>query len=81
MQGINNFLLITRIAFWTLASTHIHAFVPNDIVAHFHGKKPYPSQNVLVAINFDLRFTNVLVADLHMQSFYPQTSRLSTLST
>lgn len=43
-----------------LDNTHIHTSVPNDIVTHFHGKNPYTTQNVLAAINFEIRFTYVL---------------------
>jgi len=40
--------------------THIHANVPVAEAAPFYGRKPYPTQNVLAAVDFDLRFTYVL---------------------
>lgn len=40
--------------------THIHASVPLSDVAAFRGRKSYPTQNVLAAVDFDLRFTYVL---------------------
>ncbi|XP_020081745.1 putative nuclease HARBI1 [Ananas comosus] len=44
----------------SLDGTHIHASVPLSEVAAFRGRKSYPTQNVLAAINFDLHFTYVL---------------------
>ncbi|XP_039133188.1 uncharacterized protein LOC120270230 [Dioscorea cayenensis subsp. rotundata] len=43
-----------------LDGTHIHAFVPASEVAAFRGRKPYPTQNVLADVDFNLRFTYVL---------------------
>ncbi|KAK3163290.1 hypothetical protein QOZ80_1AG0001740 [Eleusine coracana subsp. coracana] len=40
--------------------THIHARVPARIAAAFRGRKHYTTQNVLAAVDFDLRFTYVL---------------------
>jgi len=40
--------------------THVHATVPAEMVAPFYGRKPYPTQNVLAVVDFDLRFTYVL---------------------
>jgi hypothetical protein len=40
--------------------THIHARVPRKMQAAFRGRKHYPTQNVLAAIDFDLKFTYVL---------------------
>nr|XP_034591640.1 uncharacterized protein LOC117853365 [Setaria viridis] len=40
--------------------THVHARVPAKISAAFKGRKHYPTQNVLAAVDFDLRFTYVL---------------------
>ena len=34
--------------------------MPAKISAAFRGRKHYPTQNVLVAVDFDLRFTYVL---------------------
>ena len=35
--------------------------MPSKYVDMFRGRKPYPTQNVLAAVDFDLRFTYVLV--------------------
>ncbi|XP_039140531.1 uncharacterized protein LOC120277754 [Dioscorea cayenensis subsp. rotundata] len=43
-----------------LDGTHIHASVPTYEVAAFRGRKPYPTQNVLTVVDFDLRFTYIL---------------------
>ncbi|XP_037462484.1 uncharacterized protein LOC119333831 [Triticum dicoccoides] len=43
-----------------LDGTHIRARVPSKYVDRFRGRKPYPTQNVLAAVDFDLRFTYVL---------------------
>ena len=40
--------------------THIHANVPDAEAGPFYGKKPYPTQNVLAGVDFDLSFTYVL---------------------
>jgi hypothetical protein len=40
--------------------THIHAKVPRKMQAAFWGRKHYPTQNVLTAIDFDLKFTYIL---------------------
>jgi hypothetical protein len=40
--------------------THIYARVPAKIQAAFRGRKNYPTQNVLAAVGFDLKFTYVL---------------------
>jgi hypothetical protein len=40
--------------------THIHARVPRKMQAAFRGRKHCPTQNVLAAIDFDLKFTYVL---------------------
>jgi hypothetical protein len=40
--------------------THVHARVPTKIVVAFRGRKNHPTQNVLAAVDFDLRFTYVL---------------------
>jgi hypothetical protein len=38
----------------------VHARVPAKIVAAFRGRKNHPTQNMLAAVDFDLRFTYVL---------------------
>jgi len=40
--------------------THIYARVPRTMQGVFRGRKHYPTQNVLAAIDFDLKFTYVL---------------------
>ena len=47
---------------WSTCSTHIQATNPNDIVARFWGRKPYPTQNVVATVNFEYRFTYVLAS-------------------
>ena len=59
MVLINN-LLIAQNCIGTLYGAHIHASIPNDIVASFQWRKPYCIQNVLAAVDFELRFTYVL---------------------
>lgn len=43
-----------------LDGTHIPAWVPIYMQDRFRGRKHYPTQNVLAAVDFDLRFTYVL---------------------
>jgi len=38
----------------------VRASVPKDIEHVFHGRKSFATQNVMAAIDFDLRFTYVL---------------------
>ncbi|XP_071928619.1 uncharacterized protein [Coffea arabica] len=40
--------------------THVVASVPLEIQGKFRGRKGYPTQNVLAAISFDLKFSYVL---------------------
>ncbi|XBJ05571.1 hypothetical protein VPH35_024328 [Triticum aestivum] len=40
--------------------THVRAFVTPDMEASFRGRKTYATQNVMAAVDFDLRFTYVL---------------------
>ena len=40
--------------------THIQASLPPDMVGLFRGRKQYPTQNVLAAVNFGLRFSYAL---------------------
>ncbi|XP_014661166.2 uncharacterized protein LOC101777193 [Setaria italica] len=40
--------------------THVRASVPKDMELAFRGRKSYASQNVMAAVDFDLRFTYVL---------------------
>ncbi|KAK1695571.1 hypothetical protein QYE76_012268 [Lolium multiflorum] len=40
--------------------THVTAKVPRSMSAAFRGRKHYTSQNVLAAVDFDMRFTYVL---------------------
>jgi hypothetical protein len=39
--------------------THIYVRVPAKMQAAFRSRKHYPTQNVLAAIDFDLKFTYV----------------------
>jgi hypothetical protein len=43
-----------------LCGTHVRARVPSHMAAAFRGRKPYPIQNVLVAVDFDLKSTFIL---------------------
>jgi hypothetical protein len=40
--------------------THVHARVSSKISATFRGRKNYPTQNVLAAVDFNWRFASVL---------------------
>jgi hypothetical protein len=40
--------------------THVRASIPKDMETLFRGPKSYCTQNVMVAIDFDLRFTYIL---------------------
>ncbi|XP_034680813.1 putative nuclease HARBI1 [Vitis riparia] len=40
--------------------SHFHVKVSNDVVQRYRGRKYYPTQNVLAACSFDLKFTYVL---------------------
>jgi hypothetical protein len=40
--------------------THVHARVPAKVASAFRGRKHYTSQNVLAAVDFDLKFTYIL---------------------
>ena len=40
--------------------THVRVSVPSEIQERFRGRKDGITQNVLAAINFDLKFTYVL---------------------
>ena len=44
----------------TIDDTHVRASVPPVIQGRFRGRKDGTTQNVLAAINFDLKFTYVL---------------------
>ncbi|XP_071680516.1 protein ALP1-like [Lolium perenne] len=41
--------------------THVTAKVPRSIYAAFHGRKHYTNQNMLAAVDLDMRFTYVHV--------------------
>ncbi|WVZ87950.1 hypothetical protein U9M48_034523 [Paspalum notatum var. saurae] len=43
-----------------LDGTHVPAFVPIEMQDRFRGRKLHPTQNVLAAVDFDLRFIYVL---------------------
>ncbi|KAF7117139.1 hypothetical protein RHSIM_RhsimUnG0001400 [Rhododendron simsii] len=40
--------------------THIPAKLPSDVIARFRSRKGWPSQNVMAACSFDLKFTYVI---------------------
>lgn len=40
--------------------THIRASVPKELEPAFRGRKSYTTQNVMAAVDFDLRFTCVI---------------------
>ena len=40
--------------------THVYVRVLSRMQAAFRGRKHYPTQNVLAALDFDLKFTHVL---------------------
>jgi hypothetical protein len=40
--------------------THIRASVSKSMETSFRGRKPFPTQNVIVAVDFDLKFTYML---------------------
>ncbi|XP_048569188.1 uncharacterized protein LOC125550268 [Triticum urartu] len=42
-----------------IEGTHVPCNVPSRIVDRFRGRKPFPTQNVLAAVDFDLLFTYV----------------------
>ncbi|XBI51080.1 hypothetical protein VPH35_033652 [Triticum aestivum] len=44
----------------TIDDTHVNARVPRSQSAAYRGRKHYTSQNVLAAVDFDLKFTYVL---------------------
>lgn len=41
--------------------THVRVKVPIELAPRYRGRKDYPTQNVLAACSFDLKFTYVLV--------------------
>lgn len=53
-------IIIILLMHWALNSTHIQASIPDDIVACFHRRKPYPTQIMLAVVDFELRFTYAL---------------------
>jgi hypothetical protein len=44
----------------SIDDTHVIASIPKRMEHSFHGKKSYVTQNVMVVVYFDLRFTSVL---------------------
>jgi hypothetical protein len=41
--------------------THVRVKVPIELAPRYRGRKDYPTQNVLAACTFELKFTYVLV--------------------
>ena len=56
--------------------TYIQVFVPHDLVIRFWGRKPYPIQNILVAVVFDIEFTHILMGGISAHALKcPEKSR------
>jgi hypothetical protein len=49
-----------RTVLGAIDGTHVFAKVPAKMQAAFRGRKNSPTQNVLAAVSFDLKFTYVL---------------------
>ncbi|PKU84948.1 hypothetical protein MA16_Dca022989 [Dendrobium catenatum] len=60
IKSSNRFMPFFKDCIGSIYGTHIKARVPKENEAAFRGRKSYPTQNVLVAVEFDLRFTYVL---------------------
>ena len=57
---LNHYICQNQDCIGAIDGTHVHAFVPPEIQGRFYGRKDGTTQNVLVAISFDLKFTYVL---------------------
>ena len=44
----------------SIDDTHVIASISKGMEHSFHGKKSYVTQNVMIVVDFNLRFTNVL---------------------
>ncbi|KAL9688466.1 hypothetical protein QQ045_032887 [Rhodiola kirilowii] len=44
----------------SIDGSHFRVKVSNEVVHRYRGRKPYPTQNVLAACDFNLRFTYVM---------------------
>jgi hypothetical protein len=53
-------LLSSQDSIGAIDGTHVTARVPKSQSAAYRGRKNYTSQNVLAAVDFDLKFTYVL---------------------
>ncbi|XP_071674433.1 uncharacterized protein [Lolium perenne] len=54
-------LIILHDCIGAIDGTHVTVKVPRSMHAAFRGRKHYTSQNVLAAVDFDMRFTYVIV--------------------
>ncbi|KAI0511706.1 hypothetical protein KFK09_012338 [Dendrobium nobile] len=60
IKSSNRFMPFFKDCIGAIDGTHIKARVPKENEAAFRGRKPYPTQNVLAAVDFDLKITYVL---------------------
>ncbi|XP_028555037.1 protein ALP1-like [Dendrobium catenatum] len=60
IKSSNRFMPFFKDCIGVIDGTHIKARVPKDNEAVFRERKPYPTQNILEAVYFDLRITYVL---------------------
>ncbi|KAI0524679.1 hypothetical protein KFK09_004061 [Dendrobium nobile] len=60
IKSSNRFMPFFKDCIGVIDETHIKVRVPKENEAAFRGGKPYPTQNVLTSVDFDLRFTYVL---------------------
>ncbi|KAI0488402.1 hypothetical protein KFK09_028233 [Dendrobium nobile] len=60
LRYLKNTLCQIQDCIGVIDGTHIKARVPKENEAAFRGMKPYPTQNVLATVYFDLRLTYVL---------------------
>ncbi|KAI0510534.1 hypothetical protein KFK09_011138 [Dendrobium nobile] len=60
IKSSNRFMPFFKDCIGAIDGTHIKARVPKENEAAFRGRKSYPTQNVLAAVDFDLKITYVL---------------------
>ncbi|XP_028554977.1 uncharacterized protein LOC114580712 [Dendrobium catenatum] len=60
IKSSNRFMPFFKDCIGAIDGTHIKARVPKENEAAFRGRKPYPTQNVLAVVDFDLKITYVL---------------------
>jgi hypothetical protein len=49
--------MVSQDCIGAIDGTHVWVPIPKEMEALFHGRKSYPTQNVMATIDFDLRFT------------------------